>query len=191
MFKIADRLSYLEGYQLEKMSVLAAVPTTTQKSLDEFRFGTKHRFTVTQEVNAPAEAVWTTLKTFESYNDWQPMIADMNMITEQKTGVNAERQAFYFGGDAKVSEKMVEFDEDKRYLTYLMYNTNKPVKVAYWCWSVEDMGEKKSKVTINLQYTMKFGFIGLLINKFLFTKILPKNLRKNVIPSLEKHANSV
>lgn len=173
------------------MAELVISPTSVQEGLDEFRFGTKHRFTVTQEVDAPAESLWKVLKDFTSYDEWQPMVLGQEMVSEQKTGVGAERKAFYgVGGRARVYEKVVELDEDKRYLTYLMYNTTRPVKVAYWCWSVEEIGETRSKITVNLQYTLKLGPIGLFINRFVFSKVLPKTLQTKVIPSLVSHVTS-
>jgi len=88
---------------------------------------------------------------------------------------------------SKVKERVIKVEENKA-ITMELYESNWPVKDMKWRTAVESKNGK-TLVTQKLEYKMKFGALGALMNS-LFLESKMNNTLQDVFESMKIHIDS-
>ena len=127
-------------------------------------------------INAPVEKVWEVLADFGGASKWAPTVTESYSTTEANGGVGAVRhcEVIGFGG---IEEEIVGWNES-RSLSISLENAG-PIKSSVNTFSVSPAGDG-TVVTANLDFRMKFGLVGALIDRFAlrrqFRKVMTQGL---------------
>lgn len=108
-------------------------------------------FTVTRQINAPVETVWTVLKDFGDIQRWSPGVTKSELTSQGPVVEGSTRHCDLapFGG---VEERIDRFEPNRR-LTVNLYQTSKlPMSggVADFNVAAKDDG---TELTLNYSYT--------------------------------------
>lgn len=124
-------------------------------------------------INAPAEKIWQVLDNLEAVQHYNPIVARAKYISANKTGIGAARHCdFKPKGWGK--ERVIGYDPQQS-LTIELYESTWPVKSMWWRTSLKPDG-KKTIVEQELEYQLKFGPLGKLLNRLVMQKRLDKSI---------------
>lgn len=120
-------------------------------------------------INAPLEKIWNVLADLEAVQHYNPTVAQAKYLSSNKTGIGAARHCdFKPNGWGK--ERVIGF-EPQRSITIEMYESTWPVKFMRWRTSLKPAG-KQTVVEQDLEYQLKFGIFGKLMNILVMRKKL-------------------
>lgn len=124
---------------------------------------------VTREIriDAPAGRVWEVLADFGGVYRYNPNVASSHATSETRQGVGASRHCDLTTSGVTLEERIVEWTEGESYLVDI-YGGSKvpPFKQARARLAVRPDGEG-AIVTGTLEYSLKFGPVGALMDRLL------------------------
>ena len=124
-------------------------------------------------INASKEKVWEVLRDFGGVSKWAPTVAKSFSTTTATEGVGCERKC-EIPGFGNVSERITEWDEGTR-IKYAVEGVG-PMKSMTSGFSLRREGkETLASMTVNFQ--MKFGIIGALMDKLMVRRKISKQLQ--------------
>jgi uncharacterized membrane protein len=138
------------------------------------------------EIDKGPSQVWETLNNLESVAEYNPQVKKAECITNDKTGIGASRVCTMTDG-SKVKERVIEVEENKA-ITMELYESNWPVKDMKWRTVIENK-EGKTLVTQKLEYKMKFGAFGAILNA-LFLENKMNSTLQDVFNKMKSHIES-
>lgn len=138
------------------------------------------------EIDSSPSQVWETLNNIEAVADYNPQVEKALCITNEKKGVGAGRECTMKDG-SKVKERITKVEENKA-ITMELYESNWPVKDMQWRTAIEDKNSK-TLVTQKLEYKMKFGALGALMNSLFLQNKMNSTLQE-VFESMKSHIES-
>lgn len=132
-----------------------------------------HRVQGETTIAAPASSVWEVLSDFYAVDRWAPLVWNVSVIGEAKPGLGAARHCDirYLGG---IDEVVTVWDEGRR-LGYRVTPVG-PIGTSESLWEIESIGEKTARVALRLDYAMRFGAVGGLLNALLVRRVLARNV---------------
>ncbi|MBI3587488.1 MAG: SRPBCC family protein [Ignavibacteriales bacterium] len=120
-------------------------------------------------INAPLQKAWEVLADLEAVQHYNPMVARAKYISPNKTGIGAARHCdFKPNGWGK--ERVIGF-EPQKFLAIELYESSWPMKFMRWRTSLKPVG-KHTVVEQDLEYQLKFGILGKLLNALVMRKKL-------------------
>lgn len=119
------------------------------------------------KINAPLEKVWQILANLEAVQYYNPMVKSARYISANKEGVGAARHCDFKDGKF-VKERVTEW-EPKKAMTIEMYEHQWPIKFMRWRTELHAEGNG-TMATQDLEYEMKFGILGKLMNALIMRK---------------------
>ncbi len=131
-------------------------------------------------INAPKEKVWAVLANLGAIESFNPMVEKSYYISESRKGIGATRTCEFKGGGV-ISERAINWREGESF-TLEMHDGKKmpPFKKATGTQYVRSDGDG-TIVGLTLEYDMKYGPVGSLMNVMLvkpkFSKVVPAILR--------------
>ncbi|MFQ5890924.1 MAG: SRPBCC family protein [Gemmatimonadota bacterium] len=130
-------------------------------------------FSVMRTIDAPAQDVWAVLAEIGEIHAWNPGVESSRLTTEQKEGVGAGRHCDLSGRNY-VDEEVVEWQPGER-LTMRVIGTNLPFKIAeiHFLLRAQD---GSTAVTVSLEYDLKFGVAGKLLDLLLVRRIYERGM---------------
>jgi ribosome-associated toxin RatA of RatAB toxin-antitoxin module len=140
--------------------------------------------TVTATVHSPIARVWDAIADVGTIADWHPGVEASPVLTENRTGLGAARRVELYDGSSAV-ETVTELVEGRR-VTVLMSEHSMPMNHAAATFEIEADGADRTQVTFSIDYTMKFGPVGWLLNALMLRGVLNK-LFANVLDGLDHH----
>ncbi|MEM9330800.1 MAG: SRPBCC family protein [Pseudomonadota bacterium] len=115
---------------------------------------------VTREVNAPLNAIWDSWDDFGNIVRFNPNLKGSFLINDSKaTGLGATRQCDLADGKNYIQERIVEYVPMQK-LTVDIYNGTMPLKKAEATFRFTPTTDKKTKVTMTMDFQPKFGLFG-------------------------------
>ncbi len=138
------------------------------------------------EIADSPSKVWETLNNLEAVAEYNPQVKEAHCITSNKTGIGASRECTMTDG-SKVKERVIKV-EDNKAITMELYESNWPVKDMEWRTVIENK-DGQTLVTQKLEYKMKFGAFGALLNFFFLEKKMNSTLQ-DVFKSMKAHIES-
>ncbi len=143
-----------------------------------------HQLSYTTVVHAPIDRVWETLADVGSIANWHPGVARSPVLTAKRTGLGATRRIELYDGSTSV-EEVTSLDEG-RSVTVLMSEHSMPLAYGAATFAVTADGDDRTSVTMTMDYEMKYGPLGWLLNTLMLRRIMTK-LLASVLAGLNHH----
>jgi ribosome-associated toxin RatA of RatAB toxin-antitoxin module len=127
-------------------------------------------------VNASIDKLWTMLTDLELLEKYDPTVKKSTLISAEKTGIGAKRKVLMLDGKNWFDEKVVEF-KPKEALAYQLTDCSFPIKGLKHSYSFEKVGSQ-TKVVQVMEYTVKFGLLGMLLDNLMIRKQSDTGIKK-------------
>lgn len=127
-------------------------------------------------VNAPLQDVWKILTNLELLDQYDPTVKKSTLISTEKTGINAKRKVLMLDGKNWFDEKITVFRPNEA-LTYQLTDCTFPIKGLKHSYSFEQVGNQV-KVKQIMEYTVKFGLLGKLMDRLMIRKQSDAGIKK-------------
>lgn len=119
-------------------------------------------------IDAPIDRIWSFLTDLELLDKTDPTVKKATLISEIKTGLHAKRKVLMQDGKNWFDEMITVFNPNEK-LVYQLTDCSFPIKRLKHTYSFEIIGNQ-TKVQQVMEYTVKFGFIGVLLDKIMIGK---------------------
>lgn len=119
-------------------------------------------------IDAPIDRIWSILTDLELLDKTDPAVKKATLISEIKTGLHAKRKVLMQDGKNWFDEMITVFNPNEK-LVYQLTDCSFPIKGLKHTYSFEIIGNQ-TKVQQVMEYTVKFGLIGVLLDKIMIGK---------------------
>jgi hypothetical protein len=136
------------------------------------------------QANCPPKQVWMLLADLEAVQRYNPTVRAARVQGELRTGVGAERSCDLVP-KGRVVERVTHWEEG-RAIGLEVAESDWPIHFMRWLTHVEPRGTG-TRITQSLEYQVKFGPLGWLLDNLVMKKRLTTTLDE-VFASLVKHA---
>ena len=127
-------------------------------------------------INAPLDKIWSVLTDLELLDKTDPTVKKATLISENKTGLNAKRKVLMQDGKNWFDEKITIFKPNEE-LVYQLTDCSFPIKGLKHTYSFQKIGNQ-TKVQQLMEYTVKFGVLGILLDKMMIGKQFNSGINK-------------
>ncbi len=127
-------------------------------------------------INAPIDKIWNVLTDLELLEKTDPTVKKATLISENKTGIEAKRKVLMQDGKNWFDEKITVFKPNEE-LVYQLTDCSFPIKGLKHTYSFQKIGNQ-TKVQQVMEYTAKFGLLGLLMDKMMIGKQFNSGINK-------------
>jgi ligand-binding SRPBCC domain-containing protein len=138
-------------------------------------------------VHAGIETVWNILAAPELLDRYDPTVKKSTLISTEKTGIGAKRKVLMQDGKNWFEEKVTVFKAHEA-LTYQLTACSFPIKGLAHSYSFEHTGNQ-TKVKQVMQYTVKFGFLGKLLDALMIRRQSDRGIKK-FMAGLKRYAET-
>ena len=135
--------------------------------------------------HCPPQAIWALLADLEAVSRYNPGVRAAALRGAQRTGVGAAR-ACELRPQGRVVERVTHWD-DGRALGLEVAESDWPIHFMRWVTRLQPTPEGGTRVTQSLEYQVKFGSVGWLLDQFVMRRRLTASV-DTVLASLIKHA---
>ncbi len=129
------------------------------------------------EIQAPPHAVWDVLEDFGGVSHWAPYMRRSSLIGNQQSGVGASRfmrHAWGFSFEETVTEWT-----DGHGFSFDVHRAPFPMKDVHETW-VAGRDNGLSTVTTRVNYGMRLGFLGSLVDWVLVRFVVRREMREGL-----------
>ncbi len=127
-------------------------------------------------INAPIDKVWSILTDLELLDKTDPTVKKATLISDNKTGLDAKRKVLMQDGKNWFDEKITVFKPNEE-LVYQLTDCSFPIKGLKHTYSFQKIGNQ-TKVQQVMEYTVKFGLYGVLMDKMMIGKQFNSGINK-------------
>ena len=127
-------------------------------------------------INAPIEKIWEALSSIENLDKFDPTVKKSTVLSTEKSGLGAKRKVDMLDGKNWFEEKVTVFKPNEA-LTYQLTDCSFPIKGLQHSYSFEKIGNQ-TKVKQVMQYTVKFGLLGKLLDAMMIRKQTENGIKK-------------
>lgn len=127
-------------------------------------------------INASLDKVWNILTDLELLDKYDPTVKKSTLISTDKTGIGAKRKVNMLDGKNWFDEKVTVF-KPKEALTYQLTDCSFPMKGLQHSYCFEQIGDQ-TKVKQVMEYTVKFGLFGKLLDTLMIRKQSDTGIKK-------------
>lgn len=127
-------------------------------------------------INAPMERIWAALTNIEELEKYDPTVLKSTATTASKNGVGSARKVEMRDGKNWFEETCTALRPHEA-LTYELTACSFPVHALKHSYSFENMGGDKVKVKQVMEYRMKFGLLGKIMDALLVRKQSDKGIK--------------
>ncbi len=127
-------------------------------------------------INATLEGIWSHLTDLELLDKYDPTVKRSTLISSEKTGMGAKRKVEMLDGKNWFEEKITVFEPNKA-LTYQLTDCSFPMKDLKHSYTFEKIGDQ-TKVKQIMEYTVKFGLLGKLLDALMIRKQSDAGIKK-------------
>ncbi|MBS1772614.1 MAG: SRPBCC family protein [Bacteroidetes bacterium] len=120
-------------------------------------------------IKAPLEKVWDLLADATQLGKYDPTIKSCTLISKQQTGIDAKRKIDMLDGKNWFEEKITVCEPNKA-LAYQLTACSFPIKRLQHTYTFENMGNGNTKVKQVMEYSVKFGILGKLMDAMMIKK---------------------
>lgn len=119
------------------------------------------------KINAPLEKVWNVLADLEAVQYYNPLVVQTRYTSDNREGVGASRHCDF--KPKGFSQERVTDWIPRQLLGMEVVDSSFPMRFTKWKTHLAAEG-KGTRVTQDLEYGMKFGLLGELLNKLMMKK---------------------
>jgi ribosome-associated toxin RatA of RatAB toxin-antitoxin module len=127
-------------------------------------------------INASIERIWVNLTDLELLDQYDPTVKKSTLISGEKSGIGAKRKVDMLDGK-NWFEEMVTVSKPNQALTYELTACSFPVQALRHSYSFEKVGDK-TRVKQVMEYTVKFGWLGKLLDALVIRKQSDAGIKK-------------
>ena len=127
-------------------------------------------------INAPIDKIWSILTDLEILDKTDPTVKKATLISSNKTGLEAKRKVLMQDGKNWFDEKITIFKPNEE-LAYQLTDCSFPIKALKHTYSFQKNGDQ-IKVQQVMEYTVKFGVLGILLDKMMIGKQFNSGINK-------------
>jgi ribosome-associated toxin RatA of RatAB toxin-antitoxin module len=138
-------------------------------------------------VNASIDTVWSMLTDLELLDQYDPTVKKSTLLSREKRGVGAKRKVLMLDGKNWFEEKITVFQPTES-LTYELTDCSFPIKGLKHSYSFEEVSGQ-TKVKQVMEYTVKFGLFGKLLDFLMIRKQSDGGIKK-FLAGLKSYAES-
>ena len=118
-----------------------------------------HTASVTKEIAAPIEAVWSVLDDFGGVETYNPNVVGSRIVGGPDTGTGARRECVFHDG-GRIQEEITSYEPEAAYTVEFTDVGDFPLKRNVVEISVESVDDRLTAVTMTARFTPKFGPVG-------------------------------
>lgn len=127
-------------------------------------------------INAPLEKIWNILETPDLLEKYDPTIKESKLVSTEKNGPGAKRKIKMLDGKNWFEEKITDYRPNDL-ITYQLTACSFPIKGLKHSYRFEKtMSGIKVKQT--MEYQVKFGLLGQLMDKMIMKKQFDSGIKK-------------
>lgn len=126
-------------------------------------------------INAPVERIWAALSNIEELEKFDPTVLKSTATTLAKSGIGAARKVNMRDGKNWFEEKCTAFKTNET-LVYELTNCSFPVQGLKHSYRFENVGGGKVKVKQVMEYRMRFGVLGKIMDALMVRKQTSKGI---------------
>lgn len=127
-------------------------------------------------INAPLEKIWGILETPDLLEKYDPTIKDSKLVSAERRGPGAKRKINMLDGKNWFEEKITDYKLNDL-LTYQLIACSFPIKGLKHSYRFEKTSTG-TKVKQTMEYEVKFGFLGKLMDKMMIQKQFDSGIKK-------------
>ena len=127
-------------------------------------------------ISSSVEIVWSILTDLVLLEKYDPTVKKSTLISKDKTGIGAKRKVEMLD-DKNWFEEVLTIFEPNKALTYQLTNCSFPIKGLKHSYSFEKI-ENQIKVNQIMEYTVKFGLLGKLLDTLMIRKQTEKGIKQ-------------
>lgn len=145
------------------------------------------RFSISTTINKNSEDVWETLADFGGTYRWNPAVVESHSTSDANGGLGAERRCDL--GKGQWTEERITGWEDKRSVEISIVNSNVPISRAVVTLTMKSLDEEKTQVDLLIDYKLKFGPIGVLMDLVMVRRMYRKTMVE-LLAGLKHHVET-
>jgi ribosome-associated toxin RatA of RatAB toxin-antitoxin module len=127
-------------------------------------------------VNANIDKVWAMFTDLELLDKYDPTVKKSTLVSTEKTGIGAKRKVHMLDGKNWFDEKVTVFKPNEA-LTYQLTDCSFPIAGLQHSYRFEKIGNQ-TKVKQVMEYTVKFGLFGKLLDSMMIRKQSDNGIKK-------------
>lgn len=127
-------------------------------------------------INASVDKIWDILTDLELLDKTDPTVKKATLISENKTGIDAKRKVLMQDGKNWFDEKITVFKPNEE-LVYQLTDCSFPIKGLKHTYRFQKSGNQTNVQQV-MEYTVKFGFMGVLMDKIMIGKQFNSGINK-------------
>ena len=127
-------------------------------------------------VNASTDKLWNILTDLELLDRYDPTVKKSTLVSADKIGMGAKRKVDMLDGKNWFEEKITVFKPNDA-LTYQLTDCSFPIKSLKHSYRFEKIGNQ-TKVKQVMEYTVKFGLLGMLLDGLMIRKQSDSGIKK-------------
>lgn len=128
-------------------------------------------------ITAPLEKIWEALTVVDMPEKYDPTVKKSTVLSQTKKGTGAKRKVEMLDGKNWFEEQCIVHQTNEE-LTYELTACSFPVHKLKHSYSFETVGNQ-TKVKQVMQYEMKFGLLGKLMDAMMVRKQSDKGIKKS------------
>lgn len=136
----------------------------------------------TIHISASPYKVWDAISDFENVKSFHPLVKDSPLLSSEKRGIGAKRRCEFYD-KTSVVEEIIQCSEG-RSMTVQLSEMSMPLKKAVVILNISPVGDNATEMTMEMNYTVKFGLLGWMMGIFLMRPMMHKMFR-TIMKSLE------
>ncbi|MEN9523559.1 MAG: hypothetical protein RL065_1936 [Bacteroidota bacterium] len=127
-------------------------------------------------IDAPIEKIWNALANIDNLDKFDPTVKKSTVLTPEKSGMGAKRKVDMLDGKNWFEEKVTDFKPNET-LAFQLTNCSFPIDGLKHSYSFEKVGNQ-TKVKQVMEYKVKFGFFGKLMDSLMIRKQTDGGIKK-------------
>ena len=127
-------------------------------------------------INAPVEKIWKILANVGELQNYDPTVLKSTATSANVNGLGASRKVDMKDGKHWFKEKMTACKPNEA-LTYELTDCNFPINGLQHSYRFEGIGSQ-TKVSQDMEYEVKYGFLGLLMDSLMIRKQTDGGVKK-------------
>ncbi len=128
------------------------------------------KFTLTKRADVPAGRLWEILSDFGNIHLFNPNVRASSVRGAKERGVGAVRRCDLYG-KGHLIEEITRWTEGEGFSLEIIDGTA-PLKHAEVTFEVRPLGEASSSVSLTMDYTVKMGPLGWLLDRLMVGRML-------------------
>ncbi len=138
----------------------------------------------TRVIELPIRKIWEVMDDFGNVARWHYNAADSSLLSTNNRGLGATRKVRMNDG-TEVVERLVAYEEGL-YVKAEVVEHDLPLNSAFLIFRLRELAETSTEVTVEMEFVMKFGPLGWVIDKLVMAPSIRRSHRL-ALDGLERH----